>query len=203
MLTVPEVARRVGKHPETIRRWIREGKLPATKIGTQHIIDEDDLALVGGLPPADRSDRAPDATADVVAAIRRSRAERSVRIAEAVASYGSDLAAPPHPAEGGGLWLPAIVGRIVRLVDPVRIVLFGSRARGDVREDSDYDILVILDEVENRRAMRIRIRGALDDLPIAKDVIVATADEVAGHHGRPWGVLHWALAEGRVVYERA
>jgi len=43
MMTVPEAARRVGKNPETIRRWIREGKLPARKIGTQHIIDETDL----------------------------------------------------------------------------------------------------------------------------------------------------------------
>ena len=45
MMTVPEVAKRIGKHPETIRRWIRDGKLPATKIGTQHVIDEDDLDL--------------------------------------------------------------------------------------------------------------------------------------------------------------
>ena len=129
MVTVPEAARRVGRNPETIRRWIREGKLPATKIGTQHVIDEEDLALVGALPPGHRSDRAPDTMPDVVAAIRRSRAERSALIAEAVATYGSDLSAPPHPADEGDLWLPAIVGRIVRLVDPVRIVLFGSRAR--------------------------------------------------------------------------
>lgn len=44
MLTVPEAARRAGRNPETIRRWIREGKLPATKIGTQHVLDEQDLA---------------------------------------------------------------------------------------------------------------------------------------------------------------
>ncbi len=43
MLTVPEAARRIGRNPETVRRWIREGKLRATKVGTQHVIDEADL----------------------------------------------------------------------------------------------------------------------------------------------------------------
>ncbi len=43
MLTVPEAARRTGRNPETIRRWIREGKLRARKVGTQHVIDERDL----------------------------------------------------------------------------------------------------------------------------------------------------------------
>jgi excisionase family DNA binding protein len=58
MLTVPEAARRAGKNPETIRRWIREGKLRSRKVGTQHILEEADLeAIVGGaddvveLPP--------------------------------------------------------------------------------------------------------------------------------------------------------
>jgi excisionase family DNA binding protein len=43
MLTVPEVARLVGRDPETVRRWIRSGRLPARKIGTQHVIEEADL----------------------------------------------------------------------------------------------------------------------------------------------------------------
>lgn len=47
MLTVPEAARSTGRNPETIRRWIREGKLPARKVGTQHLIEEEDLALLG------------------------------------------------------------------------------------------------------------------------------------------------------------
>ncbi len=43
MLTVPQAARRVRRNPETVRRWIREGRLPAARVGTQHIIDERDL----------------------------------------------------------------------------------------------------------------------------------------------------------------
>ncbi|MBA2700813.1 MAG: helix-turn-helix domain-containing protein [Chloroflexi bacterium] len=46
MLTVPEAARRSGRNPETIRRWIREGKLRARKVGTQHVLEEADLAAV-------------------------------------------------------------------------------------------------------------------------------------------------------------
>jgi excisionase family DNA binding protein len=43
VLTVPQAARRLGRNPETVRRWIREGKLQASKVGTQHVIDERDL----------------------------------------------------------------------------------------------------------------------------------------------------------------
>jgi excisionase family DNA binding protein len=39
-LTVPEAARRAGRSPETIRRWIWSGKLPAEKVGNQHVIEE-------------------------------------------------------------------------------------------------------------------------------------------------------------------
>lgn len=50
MLTVPEAARRTGLHPETIRRWVRSGRLRSQKVGTQHLIDED--ALDSLLEPA-------------------------------------------------------------------------------------------------------------------------------------------------------
>jgi len=79
-LTVPEAARRTGRNPETIRRWIREGKLRAHKVGTQHVIDESDLnAVTAG---DDERLEAPEAwritfwggpMPDVVAALRRSR----------------------------------------------------------------------------------------------------------------------------------
>ncbi|HZP95056.1 MAG TPA: helix-turn-helix domain-containing protein [Candidatus Limnocylindria bacterium] len=45
-MTVPEAARRVRRDPETIRRWIRAGRLRATKVGTQHVIEEGDLEVM-------------------------------------------------------------------------------------------------------------------------------------------------------------
>jgi DNA binding domain, excisionase family len=206
MLTVPEAAVRVGRDPETVRRWIRAGKLTAWKIGTQHVIDEDDLALLVGpanlLAPNPNQPASHSSESEIVTALHRSRAERAHRISEAVATYRSEHEISTSGPATGEAWLPTIVGRIVHEVDPARIILFGSRGRGDARHDSDFDLLVVLDSISDRRATRIGIRRVLDDLPIAKDIIVATTDEVDGRHGRPRGVLHWALAEGRVLYQR-
>ena len=83
MITVPEAAKRAGKDPETIRRWIRNGDLPARKIGTQHVIEEDDLdALLDDeeltVPPEWGWDQMPDGrpVPNVVRAIRLSRLGR-------------------------------------------------------------------------------------------------------------------------------
>jgi len=206
MITVPEAARLVGRDPETIRRWIRAGKLTAWKIGTQHVIDEDDLTNVvrGGIaaPTAETRTHTELSTSQIVAAVHRSRAERSAQVREVSAPYLSEPEASRSVVLEGDLWLPAIVGRIVRIADPARIVLFGSRARKTARDDSDYDLLVVVDEVSNRRETRIGIRRGLADLPISIDIVVSTADEIAGSHGRPRGVVHWALAEGRTIYGR-
>jgi excisionase family DNA binding protein len=81
MLTVPEAARRAGCNPETIRRWIRSGRLRSRRVGTQHLIDESDLlALVPApalpLPSAWRKTATGEPMPDVVRAIRRSREGR-------------------------------------------------------------------------------------------------------------------------------
>lgn len=79
MLTVPEAARRVGRDPETIRRWIRSGRLRARKVGTQHVIEEADLDEALGepemapLPEEWKQMRSGRPMPNVVAAIRRSR----------------------------------------------------------------------------------------------------------------------------------
>ena len=81
MITVPEAARRAGKDPETIRRWIRSGRLHARKIGTQHVIEEDDLTPLLedeeiGIPDEWRVMPDGRPTPNVVRAIRLARQGR-------------------------------------------------------------------------------------------------------------------------------
>jgi excisionase family DNA binding protein len=82
MLTVPQAAERVGRDPETVRRWIRAGKLQATKIGTQHMVDEDDLDQMTGqtgslpLPKEWQKTWTGEPQPDWVRLIRRSRRGR-------------------------------------------------------------------------------------------------------------------------------
>ncbi len=83
MLTVPEAARRAGRNPETVRRWIREGRLRASRVGTQHVIDEADLEAVIAdaaetvpLPPDRQTTFWGAPMPNWVAAVRRSRSER-------------------------------------------------------------------------------------------------------------------------------
>lgn len=54
MLTVPQAARQVGREPETVRRWIRSGKLPAKKVGGRYFVDEMEIEAL-----SDESDMLP------------------------------------------------------------------------------------------------------------------------------------------------
>ena len=95
-----------------------------------------------------------------------------------------------------------MVGRIVEGFQPCRVVLFGSRARGTDTEWSDVDLLVVMEEVTDKRKTAIEIRTTLADMPVSKDIIVTTPDEIARRGNVPGTVLQAALDEGMVVYER-
>jgi excisionase family DNA binding protein len=82
MLTVPEAAKRTGRNPETVRRWIRSGKLPSERVGTQYLVREEDVDQVGSgwetgpLPEEWRTTATGEPMPDVVKLIRLSRQGR-------------------------------------------------------------------------------------------------------------------------------
>ncbi len=99
-------------------------------------------------------------------------------------------------------YLAAIVERIVTHFDPEKVILFGSRARGDAQHDSDFDLLVVMSFAGSAREVRVAIRRLLADLPFAKDVFVTTPEDFAWRQHVIGTLEYPAAQEGKVLYAR-
>jgi predicted nucleotidyltransferase len=99
-------------------------------------------------------------------------------------------------------FLAALVRRIVEVSGASRVILFGSRARNEEREDSDVDLFVIVPgQAEERNEKRRAISHALFERWIPLDIIVRSEDDVrrAISLGDPF-IVDDILREGRVLY---
>jgi len=99
--------------------------------------------------------------------------------------------------------LREIVDRIVSGFSPLRIILFGSRARGNAGPDSDVDLLVVTDRPGSKRKQAVAIDLALADIRVAKDVIVVGVEELEGDRDVVGTIAYPACREGIVLYDRA
>ncbi len=98
--------------------------------------------------------------------------------------------------------LREMVRRLLAVGSPQKIILFGSRARGDARPDSDYDLLLIEPSDLPRHRRAARYRRALIGLAPGKDILVWTPQEVAEWSEVPNAFITCALKEGIVLYEQ-
>ena len=100
------------------------------------------------------------------------------------------------------LFIPIMVDRIVARFAPYRVILFGSHARERTRKWSDIDFLVVLPNGTDQHHAAVEIHRTLGDLPVAKDIVVTTPEEIGRRGHVVGGVLYAALREGKTVYER-
>jgi len=91
--------------------------------------------------------------------------------------------------------------RIVRDFDPLQIILFGSQARGDADLHSDIDLLVVFAELTDKRKTAIDIGRTLSDVPVAKDILVSTPEELERSRTRIGSVLRYAQQEGKILWK--
>ena len=91
--------------------------------------------------------------------------------------------------------------RIVQEYDPLQIILFGSQARGDADRYSDIDLLVVFPELSDKRKTAIDIMRNLSDIPVPKDILVSTPEELERHRTRIGSVLRYAQQEGKVIWK--
>ena len=99
-----------------------------------------------------------------------------------------------------------MVRAVVDEVDPEQVILFGSRARGEEREGSDVDLVVVEAEPfgpkRSRHKEMVRLYKVLADFPVSADVLVYSHEEVDYWRDSLNHVLARALREGKVLYER-
>ena len=83
------------------------------------------------------------------------------------------------------------VERIAAACQPRAILVFGSRARGQARPDSDLDLFILLHApVPDGSALRCRLRALLADLPFSKDILVTDPESFDRWRTRPNSVYH-------------
>lgn len=92
-----------------------------------------------------------------------------------------------------------IVRRVVAAVQPEKIILFGSSARGEANSASDFDLLVVKPCL-SRRQIAGKIYRSLIGVGHAVDVVVVTPEDITRYGGNPALILEPALREGIVLY---
>ena len=110
-------------------------------------------------------------------------------------------AMPLTPVEAQ-LELERIVNRIAQALEPEQIILFGSRARGDHRSDSDADLLIVVPDGSGDPAeLAARALLATSGRRLPLDIIVYPHSDFAQSLAWQHDVVIYAVEEGKVVYE--
>jgi predicted nucleotidyltransferase len=93
-----------------------------------------------------------------------------------------------------------LVQRIVEEVHPLRIILFGSAATGEVGANSDIDLLVVMPEGVHRRRIAQLLYQKIIQLGVHFDILVATPADLQKHKDKIGLIYRTILQEGREVY---
>lgn len=92
--------------------------------------------------------------------------------------------------------------RIVQRFAPEMVILFGSHVTGHARPESDVDLLVVMRDVGSKREKATEIDHVLLGLELPADIIVVRVDELERRKDQIGTVIHSALRDGKIIYER-
>ena len=98
--------------------------------------------------------------------------------------------------------LEKIIEKILEIITPDKIILFGSRAQGTAHEDSDYDILVIKSGIENKREITKKLYRNMLGTNASVDIILENAEIVEKYKDSIGYIYKFALKQGKIVYAK-
>ena len=95
-----------------------------------------------------------------------------------------------------------IAARIAKAIQPQKIILFGSWARGERGSHSDIDLLIIQESTLPRPQRYAQVRRLFWGMGMPMDILVYTPEEFSRFQSVPGSFTHTVAREGRVLYER-
>ena len=95
-----------------------------------------------------------------------------------------------------------VARRIGEVVRAEQVILFGSYARGEAKEGSDVDLLVIAESELPRFKRSRELYKSIRPYPFSMDLIVYTPAEVRKARTSPHSFISTALQDGKLLYER-
>ena len=99
--------------------------------------------------------------------------------------------------------MPVIKKLAVQIVDavhPLRIILFGSAAKGEMGPDSDIDLMVVMPEGTHRRQTAQKLYRDVRGFKVPFDVIVATPGDLVRYGNSPGLIYRDVLRDGKDIY---
>jgi predicted nucleotidyltransferase len=96
--------------------------------------------------------------------------------------------------------LSRLTRSMVESVHPLRIILFGSAARGAMGPDSDFDLLVVMPDGSHRRRTAQKLYRDLAGIGFSKDIWVVTQKDIRDFGDEPSLVIKPALDESKELY---
>ncbi len=99
-----------------------------------------------------------------------------------------------------GQALEYLVKRVVAEVSPLRIIVFGSGARGETGPDSDIDLLVVMPDGPHRRRTAQLLYRKITGVGVPFDILVATPSDLETHKDNIGLIYGTILREGKEIY---
>ena len=94
--------------------------------------------------------------------------------------------------------------KLIETYDPIAIYIFGSYAWGSPTEESDLDLLIVVDKSDEKSYKRpVAGHYALQELDIPKDLIVKTKEEFESSVGNVTTLSYKIKKDGKLIYARA
>jgi hypothetical protein len=110
-------------------------------------------------------------------------------------------ARPVGPFKDEASALAFLRDRLVVALKPRAIWQFGSRARGDNDEDSDFDLLVVLaDGLPQEAYAPNRVAEPVVGCGLGYDIVPCSWSEFLKDHDVPGTLVHRAVTEGKPIY---